>query len=794
MKNILLSLITSLPLISFAQFVTGAAPVQDGTITAAEYYNSTGGNWYMCWDNTYLYIAKTGGANGEPDILYFDTNPTASSAGGVATGANGQTTGKNDFNVTPNLPFVGKARVYWTENYAEVTNNSGSGWGAAIPITTRTGAGNNREIKIPWTSLGALASRPAAFNWLGTASSTSNPGFIYDPYPAVNYSGNSSNTPTYYYYQSIESTANGTATNPFTASRTSFSNYNINYAYTNVLPATLYDFTIGKSGGASFTTALKTNISIGRDLVVENGIFINNSTGFTQTVQMNGSNGNLYVFTAAGGHIYGTDAGLGNNMGLIVNTGASITVNGDASVANTDDHKFYNITVQSGATLALGRGILCRYGVFTVNGTLQINANGYVEGVAASAIPVSYGSGTTLVYNNGGPYTTTNFEWPTTNAPANVTVQNTGTNILLNSTKTINQILTLGAGILSTGANKVIMTSSGVVSQVSGWVNGNLQKNIATGPTFQTFEIGDATNYTPVAITFGNVITSGDLTAKTTPGDHPQIAGSGLNPLRDANRYWTLTNSGIVFTNYSATLNFVPADLDPTANPASFKVAKYDLGTWTLPSTTANTATSTQASGMTSFSDFAVGNLSVLPITIQYIRGYKQSNGNLIEWKVGCASSPYANLSLERSSDGINFSIVYDIRATSVRCQQQFDHVDLPMPGINYYRLKMVDEYGEVLYSSILNLVNKGVDFSFYSLIPSLVNSAAILNVNSSKASSMQLSVMDMQGRSVQSLSVSLVAGNNQVNLNLGKLSAGVYVIKGVTSENQVATTRFVKD
>ena len=132
-----------IPSFSFAQFVTGAAPVQDGTITSAEYYNSTGvgangGVWYMAWDSTNLYIAKTGGATGEPDILYFDTNPTSYSNGGVATGTNGQTTGQSDYGSTPNLPFVAKARVYWDATYAEVTINTGSGWGTPILITTRT--------------------------------------------------------------------------------------------------------------------------------------------------------------------------------------------------------------------------------------------------------------------------------------------------------------------------------------------------------------------------------------------------------------------------------------------------------------------------------------------------------------------------------------------------------------------------------------------------------------------------------------------------------------------------------
>ena len=50
---------------------------------------------------------------------------------------------------------------------------------------------------------------------------------------------------------------------------------------------------------------------------------------------------------------------------------------------------------------------------------------------------------------------------------------------------------------------------------------GNLQKYVATGAASRTFEIGDASNYTPVSVSFGNVTVAGNLTAKTTTGEHP---------------------------------------------------------------------------------------------------------------------------------------------------------------------------------------------------------------------------------------------------------------------------------
>jgi uncharacterized repeat protein (TIGR01451 family) len=97
------------------------------------------------------------------------------------------------------------------------------------------------------------------------------------------------------------------------------------------------------------------------------------------------------------------------------------------------------------------------------------------------------------------------------------------------------------------------------------------------------------------------------LTASATPGDHPSLAGSVINPALSVNRYWALSAAGLVFTDYDVALAWVPADVDPGASSAAFVVAKLTGGIWTAPSVTQRTATSITAGGLTTFSDFAVG-------------------------------------------------------------------------------------------------------------------------------------------------------------------------------------------
>ena len=125
-----------------------------------------------------------------------------------------------------------------------------------------------------------------------------------------------------------------------------------------------------------------------------------------------------------------------------------------------------------------------------------------------------------------------------------------------------------------------------------------------------TFEVGDATSYAPAVLAFTGVTTGGDLTVSSTAGNQPQLASSTLDPTRMAHRYWTLSGPGLAFTSYAGTFTFVPGDVDGGANTGAFVVEQYAGGAWSPLVAGTRTATSTQATGITAFGDFATGELA----------------------------------------------------------------------------------------------------------------------------------------------------------------------------------------
>jgi G8 domain-containing protein len=194
-------------------------------------------------------------------------------------------------------------------------------------------------------------------------------------------------------------------------------------------------------------------------------------------------------------------------------------------------------------------------------------------------------------------------------APVNLTYDdNDGSHALTiaGGDLTVSGTTALTNGRVITNANTLI--ANGGVMRATGYVDGLLQKPVTVGgPVARTFEVGDAVAYSPINVTFASVTGAGALTGMATGGDHPQIGSSDIIPSKSVNRYWTLTNSGTTFTTADAVFNFVAGDIDGGANFNAFFVRKYDAPNWSAPTTGARTATSAQATGITSFSDFAIG-------------------------------------------------------------------------------------------------------------------------------------------------------------------------------------------
>jgi hypothetical protein len=313
------------------------------------------------------------------------------------------------------------------------------------------------------------------------------------------------------------------------------------------------------------------NRSLSGNLTITNGKL--RASG-ARTLTMNGANQTI-TWTAGDG-IRGTGEGFGNDLGLVINSGSTTTVTGNASADQTNERKFFDITVQEGATLILQQGLLCQFGTFTNNGLVQINANGFIEKAPEGSRDITYGATGDLTYNNGGAFNASNGEWPTSNPPRNVTIQNTGTNVNTSGARVVNGNLTI--------QNNATLTQSNNEQNIEGDL-------IINGTYTQAVGVEN-----PVIVK-GNVVlnSTGTLSLSDEPGGDIQLEGN-----------WTRA-SGSTFTPNERAVFFI-GDNNQTISSTVAGGENWDYIRFEKPENTSVTLNTNITCNSTALESFAIIN------------------------------------------------------------------------------------------------------------------------------------------------------------------------------------------
>lgn len=357
----------------------------------------------------------------------------------------------------------------------------------------------------------------------------------------------------------------------------------------------------------------------------------------------------------------------------------------------------------------------------------------------------------------------------TTNVTYNVSPL--GTTFSNSSCETIAKVLPSGGGTAVTGLIKAGVTVDASVQtyNLEPYVQRHFDIEPATNPATSTatvtlyFTDAEFVNYNANSAGYKSLPTS------TLGNADPNIANLRVNQYH---------GTGTLPGNYTGSLEVInPADVDIVWNSGS---NRWEV---TIP--------------VTGFSGFYVTTPLDVPLAIGvvYFRGTKQNHVHNLTWKVNCTNSSKATMTLERSGDGRNFTSINTITANAVRCLDAFYYDDVnPLPGINYYRLKSVDDNGNITYSSIVTLLNKEKGFEIVNISPNpTVNGQFKLNVTTTQQTKMDVIITDMAGKVVSKKAVTLANGFNAIDMNVSNLASGTYQLFGNTAEGKTTTLSFVK-
>ena len=349
---------------------------------------------------------------------------------------------------------------------------------------------------------------------------------------------------------------------------------------------TLY---LQSSGSGIFQFIGSGNFNLAAGIVVYNQAYAD-----MQQVMVGANAASTWINDANATLVYRNSSGP-LSTGTFTCTASGNTVNYGGSGSQTvKDGSYNNLTLSA----ARGSGTIS-IGTINISGSYSKTAT-FTSGTGITAGTITYNGSSSQEILGTDSYFNYN----------NLTVNNSS-GLTMNSNVVVNGTLGFTDGKITTGGYSMILGNSATVTGVGAgkYIHGNLVKGIAASTVSKTFEVGDASIYAPVTITFtGSTNSSGSVLASTTTGEHPQLNSSAISSSSDVNRYWTLSNNGVSgFSTYNAVFNFTAGDLDSGADYLSFMVGNYNASAWNYPDIGNRTSTSIQATGMTLFGDFQAG-------------------------------------------------------------------------------------------------------------------------------------------------------------------------------------------
>ncbi len=283
------------------------------------------------------------------------------------------------------------------------------------------------------------------------------------------------------------------------------------------------------------------------------------------------------------------------------------------------------------------------------------------------------------------------------------------------------------------------------------------------------------------------------------------ISGVSTPDVSRMNRSWYLQKSGGNATG-NVTLSFNFGDYNGTGLPAgaiSFGLIYHPTnGDFSSGSTTLITNNFTFAGSQINFlvpaSSISNGyysivwsNIFTLPVKLKDFKAEKNKSSVILSWLM----TDQDNLShfvVERSSDGRNYNSLTKVsQLIKSPMEVSYDFEDkYPVPGLNYYRLKIVDNEGTATYSPVRMIsVDGSANKDRIKITP--IPGSSLIQVNFGEpVGNVKLRIVNASGQTIWSANRSV---NGTERINVAFLSKGLYFL-AIDTQGGSFTKKFIKE
>lgn len=596
------------------------------------------------------------------------------------------------------------------------------------------------------------------------------------------------------------------------------------------------DLTVTSTGGVSnrafrFTSNSAFSISIGGKLILNGGhLGLSSGSGATtMTVAGNvevSNSSELYL--AQGGsanntlNIGGdlsitngtiTETGSGTNNQLVFNKTGTQNYNAVTATLSND----LNYSVSSASTLVLNNDLLVNTnGTLTIDGivnagTSQITGAGdvVINGSLISSHPNGVGATGTLANTGTNTFNAASIVKFNAVGAQTFTARTDYANVIIDGggDKTLDGNAVLSGNLTLTNGKVIVGTNNITVGGiVSGGSSSNYLVTNGTGhltlnnitSTPKTFPVGDGA-YNPVIINNGS---GHDWSVNAKDG--LPVANTGFNNTKAVALTWEVTPSvnppaagaDISFQFDEATQ--VGGSFATTTNVQAW----HDVtGSWigsgapVALNLSVPNAAKAAFSGLTKFSRYAISNIDgPLPVFFANVKATQVAAGVQVDWS-NLTETDMSNYVIERSANGSSFATIgieYNVRNYGARAD--YSYTDrTPNSGVNFYRIKGVEQNGGSKYSVIVKVDLRSSGTTDLVLYP-VPATGGVINyqaVNLPKGN-YHLNVYDASGRQVLNKTFAHSGGTISESLNLPAASKGMYTLM-LRNENSNANNKMIK-
>ncbi len=461
--------------------------------------------------------------------------------------------------------------------------------------------------------------------------------------------------------------------------------------------------------------------------------------------------------------------GVENSTGTVaaVSTGRNNTANWAVPVGGnayrfTPDNITFSWSPATGLNTTSGATVIATPAsttVYTVSALNTVNSATGNTTVTVTVNPASY----TLAATAGGPQIC-----------QNISVSPTGTNYRDGNCNLISKILPSGGSPVSNSINTCIKLDTGATKRGTSYLY--VARKYDIDPLLNPYPATSTATITLYYLQseFNNYNTkatdSGYKLLPTGPGD-----ATGISNLVLRQFHGTGTNPN----------NYTGPSQDFNTTISGFTVVWNATRNWwevTVP--------------VTSFSGFYITSAPAGPLAValEYFKGVQADGKHFLNWKANCTSNK-VTFEIQRSADGLHFKSIAALTVDQARCSQPFDDTDEhPLSGMNYYRIKIIDEDGKAYYSNTISFMLKTKGYELLNISPNPVTTEnAVIKINAGEKSQVTISISDFSGRIINHQITQLLPGINLVTVNTRSLARGAYQVTAYSAGQVPKTIKLIK-